>query len=184
VTDWGTLARRAGRISSGTALGVALITAVLLVAPALLGYQRYAIVTGSMTGTYDPGALVIDQVVPVGDLRVGDVITYLPPRQAGIGHLVTHRIAAIGRGPGGTRVYRTKGDANPVADPWHFTLPGRTQARVALGVPHAGRVLLALSDRHARVWLLGLPAALLALSSLGRLWRRLGEEARAVAAVA
>ena len=32
-----------------------------------------------MTGTYDRGSLVFDEVVPVDDLKVGDVITYRPP---------------------------------------------------------------------------------------------------------
>ena len=72
-----------------------------------------------MSGTYDKGSLVLDEVVPVADLEVGDVITYMPPTGD---HLITHRIAWIGRGAGGARIFRTKGDANPVADPWTFKL--------------------------------------------------------------
>ena len=100
---------------------------MLVLLPSLLGWQRYAIVSGSMTGTYDRGSLVLDEVVPVGELQVGDVITYTPP--AG-DHLITHRIAWIGRDPSGARAYRTKGDANPVADPWTFRLDRPTQAPV------------------------------------------------------
>ena len=61
-----------------TAAAVALAAAVLL--PALLGFQRYVITSGSMTGTYDRGSLVYDRVVPTSSLKVGDVITYDPPR--------------------------------------------------------------------------------------------------------
>ena len=93
--------------------------------PSLFGWQRYAIVSGSMTGTYDRGSLVLDEVVPVGDLRVGDVITYMPPAGAGPDHLITHRIAWIGRDGSGPRIYRTKGDANAAADPWTFRLERR-----------------------------------------------------------
>ena len=60
--------------------------------PALLGYQRYVITSGSMTGTYDRGSLVYDSVVPTSSLKVGDVITFGPPGHAG---LVTHRIHAM-----------------------------------------------------------------------------------------
>ena len=74
--DWGKCARRAGRLMSGAALAVTAAIAVLALAPALLGLQRYVIVSGSMTGTYDRGSLVLDQVVPVASLKVGDVITY------------------------------------------------------------------------------------------------------------
>src|SRR6185503_21212766 len=90
--------RRVGRIASGAAFAVAAVTAGLVLLPAALGWQRYAIVSGSMTGTYDRGSLVIDNVVPVADLKVGDVITYMPP--AG-DHLITHRIAWIGHDPSG-----------------------------------------------------------------------------------
>jgi signal peptidase len=172
-----TAVRRAGRLASGAALAVAALAALLVLAPALWGWQRYAIVSGSMTGTYDRGSLVLDEVVPVDQLKVGDVITYRPPAGAGPDHLVTHRIASIGRDATGQRVYRTKGDANEVADPWTFRLGRRTQARVRIGVPYAGFALSALGRRDVRMVVIALPALLIAALSLLRLWRQLGVEA-------
>jgi signal peptidase I len=163
--------RRVGRIASGAAFAVAAVAALLVLLPAALGWQRYAIVSGSMTGTYDRGSLVIDDVVPVADLKIGDVITYMPP--AG-DHLITHRIAWMGRDGSGRRLYRTKGDANPVADPWTFRLDRPTQARVRFGVPYAGFALAALGRRDVRMGLIGLPALAIAAFSLAGLWRRLG----------
>jgi signal peptidase I len=170
--------RRVGRIATGAAFAFALAAAVLVLVPALIGWQRYAIVSGSMTGTYDKGSLVLDEVVPVGELRAGDVITYMPP--AG-DHLITHRISWIGRDATGARVFRTKGDANPVADGWTFRLDRSTQARVRVGVPYAGYVLMALGRRDARMILIALPALLIAGFSLVGLWRRLGAMAEATA---
>jgi signal peptidase len=170
--------RQAGRWASGTALLAAVIVAMLVLLPSLFGFKRYAIVSGSMTGTYDRGTLVLDEVVPVRELRVGDVITYLPPSGAGPDHLITHRIASIGRDQTGARVFRTKGDANTVADPWTFRLDQPTQARVRFGIPHLGRVLSALSSRDMRMVIIALPALLIALSTLAALWRQLGEAAR------
>jgi signal peptidase len=174
---WGECARRAGRIASGAALAVIAVIAGLALVPALFGLQRYVIVSGSMTGTYDRGSLVLDEVVPVAALHVGDVITYRPPPASGIDHLVTHRIHAIQHDRNGGVVFRTKGDANTSADPWTFTLPDPRQARVRASVPHVGFVLAALSDRDVRLAVIALPAALIALASLAALWRRLGEEA-------
>jgi signal peptidase I len=168
--------RRVGRIATGAAFAFALAAAVLVLVPALFGWQRYAIVSGSMTGTYDKGSLVLDEVVPVGALRVGDVITYTPP--AG-DHLITHRIAWIGRDAAGARVFRTKGDANPVADGWTFRLDRPTQARVRVGVPYAGYALTALGRRDVRMILIAVPALLIAGFSLIGLWRRLGAIAEA-----
>ena len=166
--------RRVGRFMSGAALAVAAVAALLVLAPALLGWERYAIVSGSMTGTYDKGSLVLDEVVPVADLRVGDVITYMPP--AG-DHLITHRISWIGRDDGGRKIFRTKGDANAIADPWTFRLDQPTQARVRAGVPYAGYGLAALGRRDVRMIVIALPALLIAVFSLSRLWRQLGAEA-------
>jgi len=170
--------RQAGRWACGTALLAAVIVAMLVLLPSLFGWQRYAIVSGSMTGTYDRGTLVLDEVVPVADLKVGDVITYLPPAGAGPDHLITHRIAWIGKDQTGGRIFRTKGDANQVADPWTFRLSQPTQARVRFGVPHVGRVLWALSRKDVRMIIIALPALLIALSTLIALWRQLGEAAR------
>ena len=165
------------RIAGGllTAVAVALAAAVLV--PALLGYQRYVITSGSMTGTYDRGSIVYDRVVPTRSLNVGDVITYAPPAGAGPAGLVTHRIAAITPQSGGARVFRTKGDANPVKDPWTFTLSRPTQARVAFHLPYVGYVLAALADRTLRMALIGVPALLVALSVLAGLWREAGQAA-------
>ena len=163
--------RRVGRFASGAALAVAALAAALVLAPAVLGWERYAIVSGSMSGTHDQGSLVLADVVPVEQLAVGDVITYLPP--AG-DHLITHRIAWIGRDEAGRRLFRTRGDANPVADPWTFRLDQAEQARVRFGVPYAGHALTALGRRDVRVVAIALPALLIAGFSLGRLWRQLG----------
>src|SRR3954452_9802222 len=135
------------RLGGGLLTAAALALALAVLVPALLGYQRYVITSGSMTGTYDRGSLVYDRVVPTTSLRVGDVITYDPPAGAGPAGLVTHRIVSTSGGPGGARVFRTKGDANAVPDPWTFTLRQTRQARVAFHVPYIGYALAALADR-------------------------------------
>jgi signal peptidase I len=143
--------------------------------PALLGYQRYVITSGSMTGTYDTGSLVFDRVVPTSSLRAGDVITFRPPGHAG---LVTHRIATV-RTANGQRVFTTKGDANRVADAWGpIALGEARQARVAFHLPYLGYGLATLSDRHVRMLVIGLPALLIALAALAGLWRDTTPEGR------
>ena len=154
----------------------ALAAATLL--PALAGYDRYVITSGSMTGTYDTGSIVYAKAVRTADLRRGDVITYAPPPGASSSQLVTHRIASIRRGPKGERVFRTKGDANQSADPWKFLLPAATQARVETGVPYVGYALLALGNRNLRMLVIGVPALLLALYVLFGMFREARAEAR------
>lgn len=173
------MARRIARVVSTLVVAAGLLFGAVLVLPAALGWQRYVIVSGSMTGTYDRGSLVLDEVVPVSELRVGDVITYRPPAGSGPAGLVTHRIAEITTDTVG-RSFRTKGDANPAADPWGFQLPKGEQARVRLGIPYAGFAVAALSKRDLRILLVGVPAGLIALMSFAGLWREAGVEAAAV----
>ena len=174
------MARRIARACSALVLAAGLLFGLLLVVPAALGWQRYVITSGSMTGTYDRGSLVLDEVVPVSELRAGDVITYRPPAGAGPAGLVTHRIAEISRDKLGRRMFRTKGDANRSADPWTFALPKGEQARVRAGVPYVGFALAALSRRDVRMLVIGLPAGLIALLSIAGLWRDAGAEAATV----
>jgi signal peptidase len=156
------------RRALGILLGAAaLILAFAVLVPALLGYQRYVITSGSMTGTYDRGSLVFDRVVPTASLRAGDVITFRPPGHAG---LVTHRIASV-RTAAGQRVFTTKGDANRVADAWGAIALRDTQARVAFHLPYLGYGLATLSERKVRMFVIGVPALLIALAAMAGLWR-------------
>jgi signal peptidase len=155
--------------------GAALLLALAVLVPALLGYQRYVITSGSMTGTYDRGSLVFDKVVPTSSLRAGDVITFRPPGHSG---LVTHRIHTL-TSVGGRRVLTTKGDANRVPDAWgSLTLANAHQARVAFHLPYLGYGLAVLSEKKVRMLVIGLPALLIALSALAGLWRDSAPEGR------
>lgn len=145
------------------------LAGVAYLAPGVLGYERYVITGGSMSGTFEKGSLVLERSVPVGQLHVGDVITYLPPASSGVTTLVTHRIVEIGASPTGQRVLRTKGDANADVDPWHFSLTAPTQPVVQVAVPRVGWALIALADRQLRMVIVGVPAALVALYSLAQL---------------
>jgi signal peptidase I len=153
----------------------AVLLALVVLVPALLGFQRYVITSGSMTGTYDRGSLVFDRVVPTASLQAGDVITFRPPGHAG---LVTHRIKTVTT-VGGKRVITTKGDANRAPDAWgSITLASAEQARVAFHVPYIGYGIAALGERWVRMLIIGLPALLIALSTLAGLWRDTAPEAR------
>ena len=150
----------------------------LMLGPAALGYHRYVILTGSMTGTYDRGSIVFDKPVPTTSLKVGDPITYAPPPGTSNHDLVTHRIYAIRQDSDGARVYRTKGDFNRDPDPWRFRLAAATQDRVAFHVPYVGFVFAALGIRKLRMALIGGPALLAAFFVVLGLWREAGEELR------
>jgi signal peptidase len=148
---------------------VLLAIAVLILAPPLLGYQRYVITGGSMGRALPRGSIAYDEVVPTERIRRGDVITYRPPNSE---RLLTHRVVWIGRGRDGVRRYRTRGDANAAPDRRAFLLPNDGQARVVFHVPLAGYLLAALSVREVRIAAIGVPAAAIALAAFAGPWRR------------
>ncbi|HET6624970.1 MAG TPA: signal peptidase I [Nocardioidaceae bacterium] len=166
----------ADRVLSGLvnlASVLVVLGAVAFLAPSLMGYERYVIVGDSMSGTFDRGSVAFEKPVPVGDLEVGDVITYMPPAESGLSNLVTHRIKAIRRTSDGATVFRTQGDANADPDPWKFQLDALTQPRLEMTVPYVGNLFIALADRSIRIYVVGIPAGLIAAFSLVELVRAL-----------
>jgi signal peptidase len=168
-------ARRLASMAAGGLGRVVLLAGVLVLlatyAPGLLGYHRYVLVGHSMEPTIHKGSLVFDEIVPVAALRKGDVITYVPP----ITHEpVSHRIISVQR-IAGARVFRTKGDNNAAPDLRPFTLQRPRQARVAFAIPYLGWLFILLAMQEARIVLLALPAALLAVWAAVAMWRQGGE---------
>lgn len=172
------VARRAGRLSLNIVFLAMVGCAALMLLPAMLGYQRFVIMTGSMTGTYDRGSIVYDRPVPVSQLKVGDPITYSPPPGFTSQARVSHRIWSIRRGPNGERIFRTKGDANKHPDAWTFTLNQPMQDKVIFHIPEVGYLFLLLSLRDFRIAIVGVPAVIIGLIMLRGVWREGGVEAR------
>jgi signal peptidase len=154
-------------VTTVTVLAVGLAV-LMLVVPVLFHLQRYVITGGSMEPTIHKGSVVFDRVVPVSDLRVGDVITFRPPD--GVSQ-VTHRIVNASRDDGGRPVFKTRGDANQYADPWTVSFPRGVQARYWFSVPYVGYVLGLLSFASVRMLFLALPALVVGISLLVSVWR-------------
>ncbi len=143
---------------------------ILVLLPIGLGLDRYVMSGGSMDsgteGGISQGSVVFERAVPVGDLRVGDVITFRPPAAAHVEGLVTHRIVDIG--PAGIR---TRGDAEPARDPWVLDPPEPTLPRVVYTLPWVGYGYLVLFHPVSRLLMAG-SAVLLVLLIASEIRRR------------
>jgi signal peptidase I len=172
------LVRRVGRLFLNLVFAAMIGCVGIMLVPAALGFHRYVILTGSMTGTYDRGSIVFDRPTPTSGLKVGDPITYSPPPGFTSQTRVTHRIWSIHRGANGVRVFKTKGDANAHPDIWNFTLNQPMQDEVVFHVPEVGYLFLMLSIRDFRIVLVGVPSLIIALIMLFGVWREAGDAAR------
>lgn len=142
------LLRRAGKILSALALGVAVFAALAtIVAPRILGATPYTVLTASMRPAMDPGTLAIVRPVDARDIRVGDVLTYqvAPGRP----EVVTHRVVGVISRSDGAGAFRTRGDANSHHDP-DPVVPAQIRGRVIYAVPWLGHLNSAItsSTRH------------------------------------
>jgi signal peptidase I len=138
---------------------------LLVLLPVGLGLERYVMTGSSMSGGIDRGSIAFERVVPVSDLRVGDVITYPHPEATDPDARITHRIVAI-EADG----IRTQGDALSEPDPWLLRPDSPTLSRVEFSVPLVGWAYLFLS--HPRGWVItAAAAAALVLLLSGRLRR-------------
>jgi signal peptidase len=167
---------RVTRIVRGTAgllAGLVVLAAGGYAALVVAGYRPVAVYSGSMKPTIGVGSLAVVEPVPARDVRVGDVVTFADPFVKG--RLVTHRVVRILHERDGHLAYRTKGDANPIRDPWTIELPDQV-GRYRFDVPFAGYALVYARTREIRTVLL-LAAAVAGLYwALALIWRQ-GAEA-------
>ena len=100
------------------------------------GYRVYAVQTGSMVPTFQPGDLVVDRATDSG-YRPGDVITF---RHSSGPDLVTHRLTKIT-----AQGIHTKGDGNRTADVWNIR-PDQVEGVGVTHLAHLGYVLVFLKQ--------------------------------------
>lgn len=122
------------------------LSAAVLV-PRLAGATPYAVLTGSMRPALPSGTLVVVRPVEMGDVSVGDVITY--QLRSGDPTVVTHRVVGSGVRTDGTAVLTTQGDANDVVDAAPVQ-PEQMRGRLWYAVPHLGKAHSLLGGFHRK----------------------------------
>lgn len=81
-----------------------------------LGFRIFRVQTGSMTGVYDVGDVIIVKEKNIEKIVVGDDVTYWGTSGTMKGKLVTHRVIEIEE-IDGKKAFHTKGVANNTEDP-------------------------------------------------------------------
>lgn len=119
--------QKISKVAAGIFAGLSLTLVILMAAlwikgrmhpeetPAVFGLVPLIVHTDSMAPVFLSGDLIIGVRTDARDVREGDVISFRDPASPS-GAIVTHRVAEVLPGAGGTRAFRTKGDANGTAD--------------------------------------------------------------------
>ena len=171
-----TLARGAleGALRALTALSL-LLLGLLAIGPRTGLYRPVTVLSDSMAPTFSRGDLVISTPQPIGQLRVGQVVSFQIP--VGDHRVESHRIVEILSG-GVAPVVRTKGDANRAPDPWNAQLNGDRAWVVSYTVPRVGWLVLQMRNPLIRLLALFLAPALIVLRLLVRIWLPAGVRLR------
>ncbi|MBR5260081.1 MAG: signal peptidase I [Eggerthellaceae bacterium] len=108
--------RRIGQIVSTLLVALMVVLAVALVGVRLVGFEVFAVLSGSMEPTYHVGSLIwVDEREPE-EVKVGDPITFVLNEDLDV---ATHRVIEI---DAENQHFYTQGDANDAPDgsPVHF----------------------------------------------------------------
>ena len=133
------------------------LTSLVLTVLAALGVCRVLVVaSGSMAPSLHPGDLVVSRLVPAGDLRPGQVVTFSDASRSGA--LITHRVVSVQAHAGRIEVV-SRGDANSAEERWD-AVPTAHVGLLAARVPAVGRVLPRGGPGGVPTALLGVPLVL------------------------
>jgi signal peptidase len=162
----GHVALRLRTLATWAALGGAFALVLLCLAHPVLGLRSFTVMSGSMEPAIHTGDLVVNRPIAAGDARVGDVITFHPPKGR---DRVTHRVHSIAA-RGHSVAFETKGDANTGVETWTIDRGGRL-GRVVLRVRSAGWVVAWMRQPIVLMLVIVLPAVGLGIWEVVALWR-------------
>ena len=155
------------------ALAAALSAAVV---PRLFGYSTLVVHGSSMAESAPNGSLVFARWMAGRDVHLGDVIIVQEESEDSPAHPKIHRVVSLDR-ENGNILARTKGDANPAADPKLYILPDRVLTP-AQAVPHLGYLVGFAMTPLGWMLLVALPMTVIGLFTLRSIW---SDEERPVA---
>ena len=148
------------------AFGFGIVLATVVAVSGVVGRHSLSILSGSMTPTLRVGDLVIDRQERAADLRRGDIVTFRDPDNST--RLLTHRVVRIRIRRGIANVV-TKGDANTGVERWSAPMDGSVGV-VEYRIPKLGYAVVYIGGRYGRLGMIAIPALLLGLYELCRLW--------------
>jgi signal peptidase len=160
-------ARLLGNAVACATAGFLLAFGVAAFAPPAFGMHTFVVRSGSMTPAIDTGDLVVSRRVRPTQAQVGDIVMFNDPQ--GSGAMITHRVRAV-HVRTGTAHFVTRGDANTTFEHWSVPASGRI-GQIVYRVPKLGYLIGGIGSPPGRILLIALPALLLLVIGLIRIWR-------------
>ncbi len=136
-------------------------------------FNAYVVLTGSMLPEIEPKDVVVTKKIDGKDLKVGDIITFIPSDSRISNIIVTHRI--LNKYYDATTnkyTYQTKGDANNTPD---FTLAEDSNVigKVIFRIPKVGYIQELLATRGGLIIVVLIPALVILSYDIMRLGKNI-----------
>lgn len=141
-------------------------------------YNAYVVLTGSMLPEIVPSDVVVTKKVEGKDLKVGDIITFIPTDSRISNIIVTHRILnKYFDASSGKYTYQTKGDANNTAD---FTLADDSNVigKVIFKIPRIGYIQELLATKGGLIIVVLVPALIILSYDIMKLGKNISRNNR------
>lgn len=143
-------------------------------------FNAYVVLSGSMIPAIDIKDVVVTKKVAEDKLEVNDIITFISPDERHGGISITHRIIDKYYDESiGSYTYRTKGDANNVAD--SVLVPNNNVlGKVILKIPKLGFIQEILSSKGGMIILILIPCLAILSYDIMKILRNIGRKTKLI----
>lgn len=156
---------RLWRVLSGLLLIAAMVASLTAMVTVMTQHLAFApVLSPSMEPVFHPGDLVVTKPEPATDVKVGQILAL--PVPSAPGERYVHRIISVSY-KDGKPVVQTKGDANPVPEPFTLRIDSPTVPRVVATVPKVGRLSVVLQHTTTRLAVMAVTVVAILLAA----WR-------------
>ncbi|MBQ3183805.1 MAG: signal peptidase I [Clostridia bacterium] len=131
----------------------------------LFGCRFYYVLTGSMEPEIKKGSFIVAKEVPLDELKVGDIISFVSHDPDIEGMINSHQIYSIDTNSEGISEITTKGMANPGPDEYKVYRED-VMGKVVFNSYPIGKVFELLSNRAVSFCITVLPIAIIVLINL------------------
>lgn len=132
--------------------------------PDIMGYSPFSIQSNSMEPTLKKGDLIIDKIVDIESLKVGDIISFYDTID-GVEVIKTHRITNITTDQG-FYLFNTKGDNNSLPDATLISDVDVIGKYDGKRVPYLGSIIDFLKSKFGFLFCIILPLSVLFITQL------------------
>lgn len=143
-------------------------------------FNAYVVLSGSMLPHIEIKDIVVTKKVAAEELEVGDIITFIAPDSRYGGISITHRILDKYYDESlGSYTYRTKGDANNVAD-GALVPNANILGKVILKIPKLGYLQDLLSSKGGLIFVVLIPCLVILSYDIMKIFKKIGQKAKLI----